>query len=55
MMMSMRKRHTKKAISYAKQALEKKKEDALAYAVIGKSYYQKKEDEAKKRIFRKSS
>jgi hypothetical protein len=27
-----------KAISYAKQALEKKKEDALAYAVIGKCY-----------------
>ena len=27
-----------KAISYAKQALEKKKEDTLAYAVIGKSY-----------------
>ena len=43
-----------KAISYAKQALEKKKEDALAYAVIGKSYYQKKEDEAAKAYLEKA-
>ena len=43
-----------KAISYAKQALEKKKEDALAYAVIGKSYYQNKEDEAAKAYLEKA-